>query len=244
MLSTARIMASFTAAALAVSSLAYGQWVDYKVAGIPRTSDGKPNLSAPVPRLNGKPDFSGIWQTDAAPEGWVDKTIPGMRLLAVPGDDPAMLSKYFLNVLADYGPDEIQLTPEAQKLMAQARTSVPGGVRCLPSGYPMSEFVPLPHRYIQTGYVLAVLYEGDLPRQIHLDGRPLPTGPQPAWRGYSVGKWDGDTLVVETIGLDPRAPLDAFNHPKSLSTQIVERMTRRDYGHIDVQITITDPTYY
>jgi hypothetical protein len=229
---------------LMIAVAAHGQWIDYKVAGVPRTADGMPNLAAAAPRVNSKADFSGLWMTDAAPEGWVDKAIPGMRLLAVPGDDPAMLPKYFINVLADYAPDDIQVTPDGQKLMAQARANVPGGVRCLPAGFPMSEFVPLPHRYIQTGYMLAILYESELPRQIHLDGRPLPADPQPAWRGYSVGKWEGDTLVVETIGLHPGAPLDGFNHPKSPEMRIVERMSRRDYGHMDVQLTITDPAYY
>lgn len=243
MLSFARLIATISAV-FATASLTQGQWIDYKTAGVPRTADGKPNLAAPAPRMNGKPDFSGLWQTDASPPGSIDKMIPGISILGVPGDHPDMFSKYFFNVLADYGPDDIKLTPEAQKQMAQARNSLPGGVRCLPAGFPMIDFLPMPHRYVQTGYMLAVLYESDLPRQIHLDGRPLPDDPQPAWRGYSIGKWEGETLVVETIGLSSAAPLDGFGHPKSPAMRIVERMRRRDYGHMDVQIAITDPAYY
>ena len=84
----------------------------------------------------------------------------------------------------------------------------------------------------------------DPPRQIHTDGRPLPTDPDPTWMGYSVGHWEGDTLVVETNGLNDRAWLDAFGHPRSESMRITERYRRRDFGHMDLEITFNDPKYY
>jgi hypothetical protein len=237
MLLTARIIAMF-----AVSSLAYGQWINYKAPGVVRKADGKPNLTAATPRVNGKPDFSGIWMIDAAGPGEIDKMIPGIGILAVPGDDPAMLSKYFMNVLADYKPDQIKLSADAQKAMRS--NGPPNAARCLPAGTPMADQVPLPKRFVQTNYMVAIIYESDLPRQIYTDGRPLPVDPQPAWRGYSVGKWENDTLVVETIGLLTTAPLDGFNHPKSPAMRIVERFNRTDYGHMKVQVTVNDPTYY
>ncbi|MEO8096269.1 MAG: hypothetical protein ABI811_01100 [Acidobacteriota bacterium] len=108
----------------------------------------------------------------------------------------------------------------------------------------MIELFPMPKRFVQTGTLLVILYEGDIPRQIHLDGRALPVDTQPSWAGYSVGRWDGDTLVVETMGLNTRAALDGFGHPKSEALRVMERMRRRDYGHMEIQVTINDPKYY
>ena len=108
----------------------------------------------------------------------------------------------------------------------------------------MAELFPIPKRIVQTPNLIVVIYEGDLPRQIHMDGRKLPASPNPAWVGYSVGTWDGDTLVVETVGLNPRSPLDAFSHPRSDTMRLKERWRRRDFGHLDVQMTIEDSKYY
>jgi hypothetical protein len=108
----------------------------------------------------------------------------------------------------------------------------------------MSEFVHVPRRLVQTPSFIAFIYEGLIPRQIHMDGRPLPVDPQPAFAGYSIGKWDGDTLVVETAGITDKMPLDAMGHPRTSSTRIVERMRRRDFGHMDVELTITEPKFY
>jgi hypothetical protein len=147
--------------------------------------------------------------------------------------------------MADYAPDDVKLSPEAQKEWEANRiVSDSLGPRCLPSGLPMVELFPMPRRIVQTPNLIVVLYEGDQPRQIHMDGRALPVDPNPAWSGYSVGKWDGDTLVVETVGLNPRAPLDAFSHPRSGAMRLLERWRRRDFGHLEVQMTIEDPNYY
>ena len=90
-----------------------------------------------------------------------------------------------------------------------------------------------------------MLYEQDTSfRQIFIDGRKLPADLQPAWLGYSVGKWDGDTLVVDTAGFNDRSWLDAFGHPHSESMRVTERFHRRDFGHMEVQITVDDPTMY
>jgi hypothetical protein len=225
--------------------LSSGQWINEPAHGVPRTRDGKPNLAAPAPRANGKSDFTGLWQTDMATPGEIEKIIPGLGLSAVPGDDATTFTKYLFNVMADYAPDEIKLSPEGQKQWDVNRSlSDALGPRCLPNSLPMAELFPSPKRIVQTPKLIVVLYEGDIPRQIHMDGRKLPADPHPAWAGYSVGKWEGDTLVVDTVGLNPRAPLDAFGHPRSDTMRVMERWRRRDFGHLDIQVTIDDAKYY
>ena len=108
----------------------------------------------------------------------------------------------------------------------------------------MTEMFPTPKRIVQTPALIVVLYEGDLPRQIHMDGRKLPMNPNPSWAGYSVGRWDADALLVETVGFTSRAPLDAFSHPRTEAMRLRERWRRRDFGHLDVEMTIEDPQYY
>ena len=237
--------AMYRAVMLLVAATLSGQWINQPARGVPRTPDGRPNLTAPAPRTGGKPDMTGIWQTDMAPPGEVEKFVPGLGSFTVPGDDATTFNKYLFNVLIDYEPDGIKLSPEAQKEWEANRAlSDALGPRCLPVGLPMTDLFPMPKRIVQTPGLIVVLYEGDLPRQIHMDGRKLPADPNPAWTGYSVGKWDGDTLVVETVGLNPRAPLDAFSHPRSDAMRLIERWRRRDFGHLDVQMTIEDPKYY
>jgi hypothetical protein len=221
------------------TTMVQGQWVGYKVTGVPRTPDGKPNLTAPAPKINGKPDFSGIWVTLPAKYGEAEGVIPGIGILNVPGDDPLGISKYFFSVLADYKDDQI-LAPAAR----QGRP--PGGPPdpCTPPSPPMSELIPVPRRLIQTPSLIAFIYEGLIPRQIHMDGRPLPIDPQPAFAGYSIGKWDGDTLVVETVGITDKLPLDVMGHPRTSATRLTERMRRRDFGHMDIEMTIQEPKFY
>jgi hypothetical protein len=109
----------------------------------------------------------------------------------------------------------------------------------------MGDLLPLPRRVIHTPGLLAVLYEGINPyRLVYLDGRKLPENPQPAWMGYSIGKWDGDVLVVETSGFSDRSWLDAIGHLRSEATRITERIRRRDYGHMEIDVTIDDPVTY
>ena len=223
---------------------ANGQWVNYKVPGIPRTKDGKPNLTSPTPRLNGKPDLNGLWRTDAAPPGEIEKMLPGLSLDVVPGDDPTTFPKYFFNALADYKPDEVVMSAEAFRLQQQ-RIAAGETATCLPTSIPMINLIPfLPHQFVQTSTALAILNEGDPSRLVHLDGRKLPVDPQPAWMGYSIGRWDGETLVVETSGISESVPLDGMQHPHSADARIIERLRRRDFGHLEVQVIIEDPKFY
>lgn len=216
------------------------QWIGYLPKGVPVHKDGSPNLTARVPRLNGRPDFSGLWQPNAGQPGEVERLL-GVAPLGADGDEPSTFGRYFWSVLADAKPNEDWMTPAAHAAMNR---SAPGSA-CLPTGPPFVEILPVPKRFVQTSTLLVVLYENSvLPRQIHLDGRPLPADPQPSWMGYSVGKWDGDTLVIETTGFNDKAPLDALGHPRSEQMKLTERVRRVDYGHIVTEVTIEDPRMY
>jgi hypothetical protein len=237
---------------IAVSwACAHAQWLNYPAPGTPRTRDGKANLSAKAPRgSNGKPDLSGVWQTELAPSGENERLFgPSVKDYAVLGDDPRTFSKYYLNILVDFKPEETPIRPEAAKL-AQRNQDERGtrspSARCLPQGLPRADiFSYAPFKMIQTPGVIAVLYEIDnTHRQIYTDGRKLPADPQPAWAGYSVGKWEGDTLVVDAAGFNDRTWLDSFGHPHSEDLKIQERFRRRDFGHMDLSVTIEDPRMY
>jgi hypothetical protein len=230
---------------------AHAQWLNYPTPGTPRTRDGKPNLSAKAPRgSNGKPDLSGVWQTEPAPPGENDRLFGKVfDAFVVPGDDPRTFSKYFLNILADFKPEEAPIRPEAAAfLRRQAETGDPDnpGSHCLPLGIPGADILSYaPFKIIQTPGLIAVLYEVDnTRRQVYTDGRKLPADPQPAWLGYSVGTWEGDTLVVDTAGFNDKSRLDAFGHRHSEELRIQERFHRRDFGHMDLQVTIEDLKTY
>jgi hypothetical protein len=234
----------------AAATSVQAQWINYPAEGVPRSKDGKPNLSAPTPRgTTGKPDLSGVWSTDPTPFAEMERLFGDLKPFAVPGDDPRTFTKYFLNIFADFRPDDVPFRPEAAQAFRrhletttndQAPTS-----RCVPAGIPMGDLLPLPRRVIHAPGLVAVLYEGINPhRIIYTDGRKLPTDPQPAWMGYSVGKWDKDTLVVESKGFTSRSWLDGIGHPRSEATRITERIRRRDYGHMEIDVTIDDPASY
>jgi hypothetical protein len=226
------------------------QWVNYRAQGIPRTKDGKPNLSAPTPRgATGRPDLSGVWSTDPTPFEEMERLFGGLGAFAVPGDDPRTFTKYFLNIFADFRPEDVPFRPEAAQAFRRRMETFTADqaptARCLPAGIPMGDLLPLPRRVIHVPGLLAILYEGiNPPRMIYTDGRKLPVDPQPAWMGYSIGTWDGDTLVVESNGFTNRSTLDGSGHPRSEATRITERIRRRDFGHMEIDVTIDDPVSY
>ncbi len=197
------------------------QWVNYAMPGIPRTKDGKPDLSAAAPRTReGKPDFSGIWIVASG--------------------------KYLENLGADGA--QISMTPWAKALFDERQANLakdrPSG-KCL--GHSLTEFDAhfQPKKIIQTPGEIVLLFEVFHSfRQIFTDGRTWPEQREPSWFGYSVGKWDGDTFVVNTTGLSEQTWLDDSGHPHSDGMQIVERFRRRDFGHLEVQLTIDDPKAY
>jgi hypothetical protein len=225
---------------------AQGQWLHYPDPRTPRTKDGKPNLAASTPRAaDSKPDLSGVWIVDPTPPSEIHRVL---------GDDFTEIqidlrtaSKYTVNLLWDHKPEEELITPAAAALMkkrAQAPPSDDSSTRCLPAGIPFTMLI-LPFKAIQSARELVMIFEHqDPPRQIYLDGRPLPKDPEPSFMGYSSGKWQGDTLVVDTAGFKEEGGLDIFGHPRSTSTHIVERFQRRDFGHMDYEIRVEDPKWY
>jgi hypothetical protein len=168
--------------------------------------------------------------------------------LTVPGDDPNLFSPYFLNILADFKPADAPMRPEAAQIFGKRAAGLGRDnptSQCLPAGVPGISLLAFPFRVSQTPALIVILYEADgTHRQIHTDGRKLPVDPQPAWLGYSVGKWDGDTLVVDTAGFNDKSWLDAFGHPRSEAMRIEERFRRRDFGHMELQATMDDPKTY
>jgi hypothetical protein len=201
-------------------SPAAAQWLNYPTPGIPRTPDGKPNLTAPTPRNpDGKPDLSGVWRGPGA-------------------------GSYDRNIARDLKPSDIQPWAEAayQQHVREMGKDAPRA-NCLPDPFVYYHMVDLA-RFVQTPGLIVVLYQGttnSVHRTIFTDGRTLPPDPNPSWMGYSVGHWEGDTLVVETAGFNDRSWLDIEGHPHSEALRITERYRRRDFGHMDLQITIDDP---
>jgi len=219
-----------------VSASAFAQWLNYKTPGIPRLPDGKANLAAPAPRLaNGTPDLSGVWAADCA----------------IYDGSGCFTRSLFFNLARDLKPEEVQMTPWAAAVSAQreGRQHVddPYGF-CMPPGVPRIDFGGGPFRILQTPTETAFLYEtlvGMIFRQVFTDARPLPDSDTPTWLGYSVGRWDKDTFVVETTGLRDGGWIDtAKAHPNSDALRVTERFRRTDFGHIDLTITIDDPKAY
>jgi hypothetical protein len=223
----------------------HAQWLNYRAPGTPRTKDGKANLSAPAPRAsNGKPDLSGVWQPEGAPLNELVKFLPG-GFNGLGEDDPPAS---FFNILAAFKPEETPMRPELAaeyQKRAQAALTQPPPALCAPPSTPFVDSLPAPYKIVQTPGLTLMLFEPDtFFRQIFTDGRKHPDDPQPSWLGYSIGRWEGDTLVVDTVGLNEQGPLDVFGHPHSDAMRVTERFHRRDFGHMDIQITIDDPKTY
>jgi hypothetical protein len=234
-----------------LSTGAQAQWLNFPTPGTPRTRDGKPNLSAPAPRAaDGKPDLSGVWlhpQTSLAEMkhlfgGLIDAAAP----LSVPGMELETVSKYAVNILVDFKPEEVQMRPEGAQIFQRRVTGAERPNLCLPGGIPLDGLVSEPNKIVQSPRMIVIMYESDgTHRQIYTDGRTLPAEvAQPSWLGYSVGRWEGDTLVVETAGFNDKTWLDVIGHPHSEALRVVERYHRRDFGHMDVQMTFDDPQMY
>ena len=220
------------------------QSLKYRDPSIPRTRDGQPNLSAPAPRLNGKLDLSGVWQAERTPVSEFVRVLgPGLPEIQPDLND---ITKHVLNVLWDLPPAEWPLRPEAAALTAQRQKSGQDfpTAYCQPGSVPAALLI-LEFKMVQALRQIVVLPgNGDPPRQIYIDGRSLPKDPEPSWMGSSVGRWQGETLVVETTGFKESAWLDGFGHPRSEAMRITERYRRRDFGHMDLELTFDDPKYY
>jgi hypothetical protein len=153
-----------------------------------------------------------------------------------------------MNILADFKPEEVVMTPAAANLAKKRGATISSDLpsaHCIPLGVPISDAGPFPHKIVQTPGLILVLYE-DLTtfRQIYTDGRKLPVDPEPAYYGYSVGRWEGDTLVVDVTGFRDEGWLDAFGHPYSDAMRVTQRFRRPDFGTLEVQITVDDSKMY
>jgi hypothetical protein len=207
-------MRLFLAAIILVMATPAGaQWLDRKTPGIPRTSDGKPNLAAPAPRgPDGKPDFTGVWE--------------GANVVARPDADT--------------------LQPWVRELVLQRQLEyykTRPFYQCLPNGPEAERFAGW-KRIVQTPTAIAILSEDLTYRVIHMDGRQLETDPAPSWMGYSVGRWEGDTLVVDSAGFNDKTWTSRYGVAHTEALRMTERYRRTDFGHLQVDVTYTDPKAY
>ena len=224
-----------------VAAPVHAQWPSYPTKNVPRTADGKPNLEAPTPRTaDGHPDLTGLWDN-----AWFHGGKVAPPPVSPPGEPPAST---FGNLGANIK-GGLPFRPWAAELK-QKRTDE--GTRdnpdanCLPMGITQFHEQPQPRKIIQTPDVIVILYEGNSGiRQIFTDGRPSPNNdPQPWWYGYSTGHWEGDTLVVTTIGLRDGGWLDIQGSPLTDQAKVTERFKRVNYGTLQIDVMIDDPKAY
>jgi hypothetical protein len=230
------IVAAFVSALL-LADQASAQWQKVPDKSIPRNRDGGPNLSAPTPKTaDGKTNLSGVWQPDKDPNG------------EPVGVEHMVFPRYFVNIAADLKPEMMQLQPWAAALFKERLASEGKAdpiARCKPTGVPAVNTIPLPYKIVQMPNLILILYEENTSfRQIFLDGRKPIQDAEPRWMGYSTGKWEGDTLVIDTIGFNDKHWLDRMGHPHSDALHLTERIRRRDFGHLEIAMTINDPKTY
>ena len=234
---------SLGAACILTTTPLAAQWLKHPTPGVPRTADGKPNLAAPTPRTaDGTPDFSGMWFTgDAIPcpqSGAQDFLECGIEL---------PISIYGINMGAKM-PGGLPYQPWAAELVKK-RTAENSKddphARCLPDTFLRTYGLPHIKKVIQVPGLIAQLDEVNASyRQIFTDGRALPKDPVPSWNGYSTATWEGDTLVVDSIGFRDDLWLDMAGSFLTESAKVRERIRRPDYGHLIVEATIDDPKAY
>src|SRR3984885_5140756 len=207
---------SYVAAAMLLAAPLTAQWRKLPAS--------KTSLSAPAPKgKDGHPDLSGIWEPSA--------------------------NKYLRDIAVDLKPGDVPFQPWAKALFAERETGSHSredpDANCLPQGVPKIDAAPAPWKIVQAPGFIVVVYEAfNLWRQIFMDGRALAQDLNPTWMGYSTAKWDGDALVVDTRGFNGKAWLDQLGRPSTDALHVTERFQRKDFGHMDIQITIDDPKAY
>jgi hypothetical protein len=243
-----------------MSVVVQAQWPTYKTQGVPRTKSGEINLAAAAPKApDGKLDLSGLWENPSNPST-VNSSIAGTGgAPPIPGTPPrepqsqgAAPGAGPIRLFFDIGsgvPGGLPFQPWALALkkqrMADNMKDNPDA-HCLPMGNMQFHTHPQPRKIIQTPKVIVILYEGNAGiRQIFLDGRPLPNNdPQPWWYGYSTGKWEGDTLVVQTGGFRDGGWLDVAGSPLTAQATMTERFRRPNFGTLEIEVTVNDPKAY
>jgi hypothetical protein len=235
-----------------LSIAAQAQWLNFPTPGTPRTRDGKPNLTAPTPHaLDGKPDLSGVWMHETTTVAEVKRLFgdrfDGEIAGSLPGMEIGTQHKYAFDILLDFKPEENAMRPEAAELYRKRTADYnPANVCAEPAGIPLAGLLSEPIKIVQSPRLTMILYEVDnLHRQVFADGRALPKEFElPAYLGYSVGHWEHDTFVVQTAGFNDKTILDWVGHFHSEALRVTERFHRRDFGHLDVEMTLDDPKTY
>jgi hypothetical protein len=233
-----RASGAIALAALLASAPAAAQWVGYPTAGVPRKADGKVDMTAPAPRLaSGKPDFSGIWISDRTEEGQEtisdSSSLPSGRHMANMGVD--------MEGGLPYQPWQIPIVKERTENLAIHDPHI----RCLPDFFLRAYGLPHMLKFVHTPDLLVMLNEMNAGyRQVFTDARALPEDPAPSWQGYSSARWDGDTLIVDTIGVRDDTWIDWNGSVVTEQAKIREEIRRPDFGHLEIVATIDDPKAY
>jgi hypothetical protein len=230
----------------------WAQWPAFPSPGVPKGPDGKPNLAAPAPRtVDGKPDLSGIWSNIRPPAGQRGQDATGAPLPPPPPPPPPPGTPpvaTFRDIGAGFK-EGLPLQPWAAELvkkrMADNSKDNPDA-HCLPMGNMQFHTHGQPRKIVQTPGVIYIIYEANSGlRQIFTDGRPLPhKDADPWWYGYSIGKWEGDTLVVETVNFRDEGWLDINGNPLTTAGKTIERFRRPNFGNLEIDVTIDDPKAY
>jgi hypothetical protein len=225
---------------VAASPAAIAQWPTHREAGVPRAADGRVDMNAPAPRTSdGKPDLSGLWNY-AGVLGFRGGPPP-----PPPGTPPEAT---FWNIEAGIK-EGLPFQPWAAELRKQrmaGNSKDNPDASCLPLGYMQLHTHSQPRKIIQVKDLIVILYEANAgTRQIFLDGRPAPADdPQPWWYGYSRGRWEGDTLVVESTHFRDDGWLDVNGAPLTSAGKLIERFRRPNFGRLEIDVTIDDPKAY
>lgn len=231
----------------ALASPLSAQWLDYPTPGIPRLADGKPDRAAPTPRTSdGKPDLSGIWGIPC----------PVGNAAGVGGFNgvPTMYCATEVAIPPEFGnigqslKEGLPFQPWAAELVKKTRANNRPNdplTHCLPTGVVRLDVFPLFRKVVQLpGYIVILNELNASYRQIFTDGRPLPVDPNPTWNGYSTGKWEGDTLVVQTAGFRDGIWMDTAATPLTDAARLTEKFHRVNFGTMELEVTIDDPKAY
>ena len=224
--------------ALLLSAPSLAQWIGYPTADVPRRADGSVDMTAPAPRMpDGRPDLSGIWISDRTPEGEETPSdvfdLPSSRFMADMGVDMPNGLPY----------QDWQLPIVAERTANKAIDDP--HIRCLPDNFIRAYGLPHMLKFVHTPDLLVVLNEMNAGyRQVFVDGRDLPDDPTPSWQGYSSARWSGDTLVIDTIGIRDDTWIDWNGSVVTETARVREEVSRPDFGHLEVRITVDDPRAY
>jgi hypothetical protein len=238
-------------AAILLRGSAQAQWLNYSPSGTPM-KNGQPDLSAPTPRVaGGKPDLTGVWLHERTSVAEFKRILgPAYETesqSALLGMELEVVHKYGLNIFSDMKPGESILTPAGEAAMKRRAAGQRVDNVCHGEyGWPVAGLLAEPFKIVQAPKETMILYEVDgLHRQVFVDGREFPPAFEfPAYLGYSVGRWEGNTFVVESRGFNDRTPIDGMGHPRSEAMHVTERYHRRDFGHLDTELTFDDPMLY